>query len=108
MLPTNPGWAGQELFQPYIEDLGGDRAKIVVTGDDLDLDSEPIAQARTHALERDYGELEAKGVTGTGATIKFDSDETVPVIEAIVERGAEGEVPYEALQETLDRLDELE
>ena len=108
VMPTNPGWAGQKLFQPYIDELGGEKAKITVTGDDLDLDSTPIEQAKTHAIERGYGELEAKGITSTGAAVRFDSDDTVPVIDSSVERGREGEVPYEALQETLERLDELE
>lgn len=106
--PTNPGWAGQELFEPYIEELGGDLAKITVAGEDLNLDSGPVEQAKTHALENDYGALEVKGETADGAPVKFDSDDPVPVLDASVERGAEGDVAYDALEDALRRLDELE
>lgn len=106
--PTNPGWAGQELFQPYIDEMGGETARITVRGDDLDINSEPIEQARTHAIEKHYGALEAKGVTESGAPVAFDSDDPVPIIDTSVERGPDGTVSYESLSETLERVDRLD
>lgn len=104
--PTNPGWRGQELFEPYIEDMGGDEAVITIKGDDLDLDSDPIAQARTHAIQHDYGELEVKGVTADGAQVAFDSGDPVPIVDIDVTRDTDGSVDYSALNDALNRMDE--
>lgn len=106
VMPTNPGWDGQELFEPYIDEMGGQRARITVTGEELDLDSSPIQQAMTHALENEYGELKANGRTDSGETVRFDSDEPVPALDEVAERTPDGEVGYESLAQVLDEFDE--
>jgi hypothetical protein len=105
--PTNPGWAGQDLYEPYIEELGGDETKIVVKGNNLNLDSRPIEQARRHAIENGYGELSVEGETQDGSEIAFDSGDPVPLVDTYAERQSDGRVSTESLFEALHRIDEV-
>lgn len=105
--PTNPGWPGQELLQPYIEETQGEKAKITINGDDLDLDSRPVEQARVHAIDYEYGELEVKGVNEEGIDVTFDSADPVPILDTESERSPDGSVPQRALIDAFAQADAI-
>lgn len=105
--PTNPGWAGQDLYQPFIDELGGDLATIIVKGDSLDLDSRPLIQAREHAIAHDYGDLTVKGANADGTEVRFDSDDAVPILDTSSDRPPGGEVSHEVLEHALEQADEI-
>lgn len=106
--PTNPGWSGQELFEPYIEALHGEEARITVKGIDLDLDSEPIEQALVHAVDHDYGELMIKAKNEDGIPIQFDSEDPVPVVDQSANRPTGGEVSYDDLEAAIENATNLD
>lgn len=105
--PTNPGWQGQELFQPFIEEVGAERAKIVMTGDILDIDSRPVDQARVHALDHEYGSLLVKGLTEDNVAMRFNSEDPVPILDTGAERRPDGLVAYETLEAAIEQADAI-